>query len=217
MKYIYDLIQENPGFFAWIFGIVNVLWGVFLYFNSKRHDRELKALQHSLDLDLERRKQVFELKVSQYERYVGMLDEFGRKYQTELITRMKPMFEQYMSAMLAANGEHSKNAAIATFSTQVMELMNESSAEYMKLKAESRSLKLTASDSLIKIFEELETLVQASMNSAHDLIKQLPVLIMSNDEHEMSRLQNALNEQGECIQVKSSELERQMRFELKEI
>ena len=217
MKYLYDLIKENPGFFAWIFGIVNVLWGCFLYFNNKRHDRELRALQHSLDLDLERRKKVFELKVSQYERYVGMIDEFGRKYQTELIIRMKPIFEQYMSAMLAANNEHSKNAAIATFSTQVMTLMNETSSEYMKLKAESKSLKLTASDSLIKIFNELETLVQRSMNSAHDFITQLPMLIMSNNEHEMARLQNILNEQGQNIQTKSSDLENQMRLELKEI
>lgn len=218
MQYIYNLIQGNPGFFAWIFGIVNVLWGVFLYFNGQRHNRELKALQHSLDLDIERRKQVFKMKVTQYERYVGMIDEFGRKYQTELITRMKPLFEQYMSAMLAAaNDENSKSVAIATFSSQVMELMNESSEEYMKLKAESRSLKLTASDSLIKIFEELETLVQASMNSAQYLMNQLPALIMSNNEREMSRLQNELNEQGESIKAKSSELERQMRFELKEI
>lgn len=216
MKFIYDLIQENPGFFAWVFGIVNVLWGVFLYFNSKRHDRELKMLQHSLDIDLERRKHIFELKASQYDRYATMIDEFGKKYQTELFIRMKPMFEKSLSAMLAASDEQSKIAVITTFSAKAMEFIDESSTEYFKLKAESRSLKLTASDSLIKIFEELETLVQASMNSAHDLIRQLPMLIMSNNEKEMSKLQNELNNQGKSIQAKSSELERQMRLELKE-
>ena len=98
-----------------------------------------------------------------------------------------------------------------------MELMNEASEEYMKLKAESKSLKLTASDSLIKIFEELENLVQASKDSAHNLMKQLPKLIMSNNLNELSKLQDELKTHGETITMKSSELEKQMRFELNEI
>jgi hypothetical protein len=217
MNTIYTLIQQNPEFFAWVFGIVNVLWGAFLYFNKKRHDRELKKLQHSLNLDLERRKQFFELKVSQYERYVVMLDEFGRKYQTELMDRMQPMFQEYMSAMLVAKTEEAKNMAIGVFSTQVMELMNESSTEYLKLKAESRSLKLTASDRLIEIFEALETLVKESMDSAQEFIKQLPALIMSGNSAEMTAQQTAINRQAENIQTKSNELEQQMRSELKDI
>jgi len=150
VEYIYNLIQKNPGYFAWIFGIINVSWCIFLYFYIHLHNRGLKAIQHTHDLDLERRKQVFTLKVAQYERYVGMLDEFGRKYQTGIISRMTPMFEQYMSAMLlAANDKEASTVAITTFSSQVMELMNEASEEYFKLKAESKSLKLTSSDALI--------------------------------------------------------------------
>jgi len=39
MEIIYTLIQENPQFYAWAFGVINILWGVFLYFN-KNHTRE---------------------------------------------------------------------------------------------------------------------------------------------------------------------------------
>ncbi len=217
MNTIYTIIQQNPEFFVRAFGIVNVLWGAFLYFNKKRHDRELKKLEQSLNLDLERRKYIFELKISQYERYFVMLDEFGKKYQAGLLDRMQPMFKEYMNAMLAAKTDEEKNAAIGVFSTQVMELMNESSTEYLKLKAESRSLKLTASDKLILIFDALESLVKESMDSAQEFIKQLPTLIMAGNSAKMTAKQANLNKQSELIQAKSVELEHQMRSELKVI
>jgi hypothetical protein len=216
MKFIYDLIQQDPEYFAWAFGIVNVLWVAFLYFNKKRHDRALKELQHSLNLDLERRKRVFNLKVGQYERYVGMLDEFGRKYQTGLFSRVEPIFKQFMSAMLAANNEQLKTSALAMFSQQMLGVFDESSLEWFKLKAESKSLKLSASDSLISLLEELETLVEGSKDSAQGFIKRLPILITSNDTKEISRLQSELNQQAESIQVKSRALAHQMRLDLKE-
>ncbi len=217
MKFIYDLIQADPKYFAWAFGIVNVLWAAFLYFNKKRHDRELRKLQHSLNLDLERRKRVFDLKVGQYDRYVGMLDEFGRKYQTGLLSRVEPIFKQFMSAMLAAaSSEELKSTALAEFSVQMLEVFNESSTEWLRLKAESKALKLSASDSLVALFEELETLVEASKGFSESFMKKLPVLIISNDTGEMSRLQRELNKQAESIQEKSKDLERQMRLDLKE-
>lgn len=43
MKVIYDIIQQNPAFFAWCFGLVNVLWALFTYFNKQSHD---KAMVH---------------------------------------------------------------------------------------------------------------------------------------------------------------------------
>ena len=47
MQYIYNLIQENPGFYAWAFGLVNVAWILFAYFNKQRHERELKFLEQT--------------------------------------------------------------------------------------------------------------------------------------------------------------------------
>ncbi|MDN4503819.1 hypothetical protein QX776_15515 [Alteromonadaceae bacterium BrNp21-10] len=217
MESVYLYIQQNPDYFAWIFCVLNVLWAGYVYFNKQRHDRNLKEIQHSLNLDLERRKKVFELKMSHYERYVKMLDEFGRKYQSELFERMQPIFARYMAQMLDCKTEEEKSAALSQFSMQVMELMSESMREYSILKSESRSLKLTASAALIKIFEELESLVENSIESAKEFINQLPVLIMSNNQTDMQTKQGILNVQGQDIQLKSKELEQQMRIELNKI
>ncbi len=218
MEAIYKIISENPSYFAWAFGVINTLWVIFLYFNKQSHDRKLKSLQHDLNLDLERRKKVFELKVSQYESYVKNLDDFGRKYQSELFVRMQPIYQKYMGRMLEArDNEHERTFAITQFSSDVMDLMNESMRQYNLLKSESRSLQLTASDSLIKIFEELEGLVEYSLEQSKQFINDLPMLIISGDQKTIQNKQAALNEQGQKIQTKSKDLERQMRLELKEI
>ncbi len=39
MSIIYELIQQNPKYFAWVFGVINALWAGFIFFNKKRHDR----------------------------------------------------------------------------------------------------------------------------------------------------------------------------------
>lgn len=217
MESVYLYIQQNPDYFAWIFCGLNVLWAGYVYFNKKTHDKNLKEIQHSLNLDLERRKKVFELKMSHYERYVKMLDEFGRKYQSELFERMQPIFARYMAQLLDCKTEKEKIAALSQFSMKVMELMSESMREYSILKSESRSLKLTASVSLLKIFEELENLVEHSIEFAKEFINQLPILIMSNNQDDIQTKQNVLNIQGQDILFKSKELEQQMRIELKEI
>ncbi|MBT0027215.1 hypothetical protein J4H29_21070 [Vibrio alginolyticus] len=88
MESVYNVIQENPDYFAWVFGVVNVLWGLFVYFNKQSHDKALESLKHGLSLEAERRKKVFELKATQYEAYVSNLDAFGKKYQVDLPAKM---------------------------------------------------------------------------------------------------------------------------------
>lgn len=199
------------------FILINALWAAFFYFNKKRHEKELQSLQHSLNLDLERRKKVFELKMVHYEKYVKMLDDFGRKYQSELFIKMQPSFNEYMDKMLNAQNEQTKSVALSQFSMRVMELMNESMKEYSILKSESRALKLTAGESLLIIFEELENLVETSIESVKLFINELPTLILSGDQEGLQEKQSILDQQGKEIQEKSKELERKMRLELNEI
>lgn len=217
MEALSEFVKMNPKDFTLAFALINALWLAFFYFNNKRHEKELQSIQHSLNLDLERRKKVFELKMVHYERYVKMLDDFGRKYQSELFIKMQPLFNEYMDKMLNAQDEQTKTVALSRFSMNVMELMNESMKEYYVLKSESRSLKLTAGESLLVIFEDLECLVESSAESVKNFINELPVLIVSGDQKGLHEKQNILDLQGKEIQEKSKELERHMRLELNEI
>jgi len=53
MEIVYLLIKENPKFFAWAFGFVNILRGVFVYFNKQSHDKAMENLKHALKLEQE--------------------------------------------------------------------------------------------------------------------------------------------------------------------
>ncbi len=102
MQEIYDLIQGNPKFYAWAFGIVNLLWVAFAYFNKQRHERNLKQLEQDLRFRADRRLKIFDLKASEYAKYVTDLDRFGKKNQIEMPERMQPIFEEYLQNYLAA-------------------------------------------------------------------------------------------------------------------
>lgn len=93
MQEIYELIKESPKFYAAAFGLVNVAWGLFVYFNKQRHERELRHLEQDLRFSADRRLKVFDLKATQYGHYVTDLDAFGKKNQVEIL-KWTPKFGQ---------------------------------------------------------------------------------------------------------------------------
>ncbi|MCP4162354.1 MAG: hypothetical protein GY760_19965 [Deltaproteobacteria bacterium] len=74
MEAIYKLIQTNPDYFAWVFGLVNIMWGVFLYFNKQSHDKKMANLKHSLSLKLEAGK-TFVTQMTELENLAGEVTE----------------------------------------------------------------------------------------------------------------------------------------------
>src|SRR5258706_6231146 len=103
MEMVFEFISSNPGYFAWVFGIVNALWIAFLYFNKKQHEHELIRVQQSFDLDLERRKKVFEMKASQYESYFKHIDTLHNKHQTDYQDIFVPIMNEFMFDYLSAS------------------------------------------------------------------------------------------------------------------
>lgn len=220
MTAIYEVIQQNPEFFAWIFGIVNVLWGLFTYFNKQSHDKALANLKHELNLDAERRKKVFELKATQYESYVSNLDEFGKKHQVDMPARMQPIFDRYLSEYLAATeaGDKAKERDVITwFGSQISALMQEGLADVLKLQSESNRLKLTATDEMIATFSELEALTKASMDKANEFMGKFTEIVMTQNNELSQSYQSQLQQLGSKTQEKAQELMQQMRAELNAI
>lgn len=220
MSAIYEVIQENPDYFAWAFGVVNVLWGLFVYFNKQSHDRAMARLKSDLGLEAERRKRVFELKSSQYETYVASLDSFGKKHQVDLPTRMRPIFDKYLSDYLAATESGDKqqeHQVITWFGGQISALMQEGLDDVLKLQAESNRLKLTATDEMIDTFSELEVLTKASMDKANEFMGQFTEIVLTQDHQRTERYQAELKELGRKTQEKARQLMQQMRAELRAI
>jgi hypothetical protein len=220
METLYKIISENPGYFAWVFGIVNVLWVGFMYFNKKRHEREIESLKHSYNLDLEKRKKMYEMKAAQFEKYFKMIDDFGKRQQVDIPKRMQPIFNEYMENYLKASDSGDKTAetaAITTFSSQISEITNEGMEQYLSLQSETNSLKLIASDELALLFDELQVSYDRAFNATQEFISRFVELTMKNNQEEIQRYQETMKTHGNDIKAAAEKLMNQMRKELKEI
>ena len=218
METIYEIIQENPHYYVWIFGIVNVLWGSFLYFNSQRHNRDLEHLRDSLSIESERRKRVFELKANQYEAYISLLDGLGRNHHDALSQKFVPILQEFLSDKLDVNGsKEQEKQNLENFSEKILQLSQDSIQDQMHVKHESSRLKLTATSEMMVIFEELETLIKASMDQFHSLMDNFVPLLMSGNDVEMNMKQQILGEIGIKIEDARDRLIKCMRSELKNI
>ena len=220
METIYKIISENPGYFAWAFGIVNVLWAGFIYFNKKRHDRELESLKHSYNLDLEKRKRMYAMKASQFEKYFRMVDDFGKRQQVDVTKRLQPIINKFMEDFLRANdmGDQSASTkAITNFSSQISEITNEGMEQYLSLQSETHSLKLIASGELALLFDNLQESYGSAFNIAHEFMNRFVELTISNNQAEIQRYQKLMVIQAEKIKENAVKLMNRMRQELKEI
>ena len=220
MKTLYGIISNNPDYFVWVFGIVNFFWAAFLYFNKKRHDRELETLKHSLNLDLEKRKKIYEMKSTQFEKYFRMADDFGKKQQVDLPKRLQPIFDAYLRNYLKAEQEGNQETSrgvITHFSSQIGSLINEGMEEYLSLKSETNSLKLIASEQLALIFSQLEDLYEKAFKTSNEFMTKFVELMVSNNQQQLQNYQKLIEEQSTAIKKQLSELMNQMRLEIKEI
>jgi len=220
MDAIYEVVRQNPDYFAWIFGIVNVLWAAFLYFNKRRHDRELETLRHSLNLDLEKRKRMYEMKAAQFEKYFRLADEFGKKHHVDLPKKLQPIFDDYMSSYLSAEGKGDKKAsteAIVKLGSQIGKIMSEGASEYFSLKAETNSLKLIASDALAEIFGSVQRGYETAFQLANEFMSRFVELTQSNDQSTMQKYQSEMEAAAKDIEIQLQSLMQQMRRELNEI
>ncbi|PKG36977.1 hypothetical protein [Psychromonas sp. Urea-02u-13] len=217
MGTIYEIIQQNPEYFAWIFGIVNVLWIGFTYFNKQSHERSLKVIEQDLRYSADRRLKIFELKATEYGAYAAKLDEFGKKSQNAFKDKMQPIFDQYLNDMMVAGEQQNKEMerdTVVWFSNQISGLMQEGLEDVIKLKSETNRIKMIATDEMIKTFEELEVLTQESMDTANEFVGKFLEIIINKQEEQSQMYQDKLVEIGVSIQSKSKKLLQQMRSEI---
>lgn len=220
MELIYSLVQESPAFYTWVFTIISSLCLGFAYFNKQNHDKTLKRLEQDLRYRADRRLKIFDLKASEYSRYVTDLDVFGRKNQTEIPERMQPIIDEYVKRYLAAVETENKELereAIGWFSSEISALMQEGLKDVLKLKYESNRLKLIATDEMLGTFKKLESLTEESMDHANEFMKSFIDIIANQQQKRIEEYQMKATMLSINMQLQTQILLNQMRAELSEI
>lgn len=220
MVEIFTTISENPQYYAWAFGLVNALWLGFVYFNNKRHERELIEVKQSYDLDLERRKKVFEMKASQYEAYFRHIDAIHSRHQTDYQDVFMPIMNEFMASYLEAssiNDEEASTAATIKFSEQISKLTRDGMQELAVIESETNSLRLTASDEVADLLDEIKNIYTTLFKASGKMMSDLVQITINNDQELANRNKAELHRLGELAKAKSTQLRDQMRNDLKQI
>ncbi len=217
MELIFNHIQSDPEFYVWCFAIINGLWGTFLYFNKKRHKEEIEKLKQTLNLDLERRKKIFEMKSTHYEAYFNNIDAFQEKHQNDYQEVFVPIFNEFNHRFLHAEAQNDKEAstnATLWFSEQINQVTHSGFKEQQALEQQTNSLKLTASDEVAQLLEELRALYSEIFDLSTQLMSKLVEITINKDQSESSKIQQSMASVGEKIKAKSNELREEMRRDL---
>ncbi|PSS72115.1 hypothetical protein [Shewanella algae] len=220
METIYLIIKQNPEYFAWIFGLINALWLGFVYFNKKRHQRDLVSLKQALDLDLERRKKVFEVKTSQYEDYFKQVDAIHRRHRNDYQEVLGPIINEFNAAYQKACSVDDTNAATEAtirFSEKVNKLSIDGFDELQVVRSQTNTLRLTASDEVAKLLDELQDLYEGLFQLSMKMVSDMVHITINGDQALAAENQKKLDEMGAITMQKSLALREQMRCDLKEI
>jgi hypothetical protein len=220
MEVIYEVISSNPAYFAWAFGVVNGLWAAFLYFNKKQYERELIRVQQSFDLDLERRKKVFEMKASQYESYFKHIDSIHNRHQTDyqdvFIPIVNEFMDGYLSATSAGDNQRSTKATI-DFSEKISRLTRDGFQELGIIESETNSLRLTASDEVAALLDEIKELYESLFSLSGKMMSDLVEITVNNNQQLAHENQSQLMAVGDQVKNKAAALREAMRNDLKQI
>lgn len=217
MQNIYDLVQQSPEFYTWVFTIISTLCLVFAYFNKQSHSRELKQLEQNLRYDADRRLKVFDLKANEYSRYVTHLDEFGKKNNSEMLNKLQPIVDEYMKNYLAATtaGDKEKEIqAISWFGSQISLLAQDGMKEVMQLRHESNRIKLIATEDMLKTLENLESLTDQAMNHSNEFMNNFVTVVTEQRQDLVEAYQDGATKLGEQIKSQTKLLMEQMRKEI---
>jgi hypothetical protein len=220
MEKILQLISAKPEYVAWAFVVINAAWVVFVYFNTKRHERELINVRQIHDLDLERRKKVFEMKATQYESYFKHIDAVHKKHETDYQNVFAPIMNEFMANYLKACDEKDeKKATQATisFSEKISKITRDGFEELGVIESETNSLRLTASDEVAKLLDEITELYRQMFDIAGKTMSDLVEITINNNQQLASQNQSRLMEVGEKAKRKAAELREAMRNDLRQI
>jgi len=210
-------IQNNPKIVAVMFTTINAIWIMFTYFNKKKHTREIEHIKQSLNLDLERRKKVFEMKASHYENYFSNIDAIHKKHENDLQDVMNPLITEFYRRFNTAEaiGDHLAATEAATwFSEEIRKLTIAGFNEVQVLEQQTNNLKLSASNEVALILEELRELNNKIYDASCRQMNLLTHVILTKNDNESKAVQSEITAIGQQIKDKTEQLREEMRQDL---
>jgi hypothetical protein len=187
---------------------------------KSKYNKEIEKIKKEHLLDIEKRKYQYESKKEQYINFFKLLDNFNTDSNVIAQEKMIPIIEEFNRNYLNAanrNNKRGETNATIVMSKKVQKLMFESNKELSRIKQETNTIRIIASDSILKTLNLLELAYDRSFEESSKMMKDLQIQMMTNDQEGMKRSQREMQEIANVILKFKNDLIQQMRIELNEI
>lgn len=206
-----------------------IVGGLGSYINERAKNaalkKDLKGLTEEKEkiisehqLVIAKRKYQYEDKRKQYFKYFELLDEINGEGNQVLFDSFGPMINQFFEDFLKAdNNKELQYKATSILSSQVNDLMLKANEHSMRLKKETSSLRLIASDAVLKTLNELERSYDISIDHGSDLLKGMADNVVNGRSEILEKQQQESARIAEKMNVLKDRLMEEVRMELNEI
>jgi hypothetical protein len=187
---------------------------------KSKYIKELEQLKKDYLLDIEKRKYKYESKRESYLKFFRLLDEFGEENNSKMQEKFIPILDDFNLNYLHAarrNDKKGETKATITLSNKLNGIMIDSNKELIRLKQETNTIRLIASEKVINTLDLLEYAYGACFEKSSKMIKELLPQMQTNDQVGMTSNQNEIKIAGNVIIKLRDDLIQQMRIELDEI
>lgn len=185
-----------------------------------QYELRLEEEKKKHTLDIEKRKYRYEEKARQFTRYFALLDEFHRKANESFEIEFKPIVDRFLENFIRSQLENdpaSSSKAMAEFGTAVQATTSKLNEEHLRIRSETNTLRLVASETMRKVLDELDQSLDSSFEASMELLKTLAVPDQFKNPEVFQSLQDKNEALGRVVHEKREELMSLMRKELDEI
>lgn len=185
-----------------------------------KYNKEIEEIKKFHQLEIEKRKYQYESKKEQYLNFFRLLDSFTRDANKTTQEKLFLILDEFNKNYLnSANNNNKKGEtkAVTVMSKKLQKLMFNANDDLIKIKQETNTIRLIASDNIIKKLNLLELAYDKNMEKSNKMMSDLPKLMLLNDQNKMNENQKEIEISGMVIQNIKNRIIELMREELNEI
>ena len=187
---------------------------------NKKLIEETERIKKDFQLEISKRRYQYESKKEQYILFFKLLDQFTNEANKSTQEKLLPILDEFNRNFLNSSSRNDKkgeNNATSVMSKKIQRLTFEANESLIKIKQETNTIRLIASDRIIQKLDLLELAYDKNMEQAIKMMNDLPKQMMSNDQYGMKKSQREIEISALVIKEIKDEIKELMRKELDEI
>ena len=187
---------------------------------NKKLTEETERIKKDFQLEISKRKYQYESKKEQYILFFKLLDQFTNEANKSTQAKLLPILDEFNRNFLNASSRNDKKGetnATTVMSKKMQKLAFEANESLIKIKQETNTIRLIASDNIIQKLNLLELAYDKNMEQATKLMNALPRQVMCNDQKGMQNSQKEIEISALVITKIKDEIIELMRKELDEM